>query len=211
MEILEKISKSVTELEGIDQTKSLVEKALEEKIPPMDIVEQGLKKGLDEVGKRYEKCEYFLSELLYAGEIVKSQFQILRQHMEQDALEHSGSIILGTARGDVHDIGKNIFGTLAQFSGFRIYDLGVDVAPNKFVEEAKLTKTGILAISALLTSTLPEIKIVLDELKKAGIRNEVKVLIGGNAVTKQFAKEVGADAAALDAIEGLEICKRWAA
>jgi methanogenic corrinoid protein MtbC1 len=211
MSILEDISKSIVELEGADKTKSLVEKALKQKIPVMEIINNGLKKGLDEVGKRYENNEYFLSELLYAGEIMKTQFQALTPYMEKTALEQSGSIILGTVRGDIHDIGKNIFEMLAQLSGFKIIDLGVDVDPKRFVEEAKSTRIGIIAVSTLLTSTLPEIKEILDELKKAGIRDQVKVLIGGNAVTKQFAVEVGADAAALDAIEGLEICRRWVA
>jgi len=211
MGVLEDISRSIADLEGIDQTKKLVEAALEDKMSPMVIVEKGIKPGLDEVGKRYERSEYFLSELLYAGEIVKTQIEVLSPHMRQDALEQSGSIVLGTVRGDIHDVGKNIFGTLAQFSGFKIIDLGVDVDANRFVDEIKKTGAGIVAMSTLLTTTLPEIKAVIDELKKAGVRDKVKVLIGGNAVTKAFAAEVGADAAALDAVEGLETCRRWAA
>jgi methanogenic corrinoid protein MtbC1 len=209
--ILDEISKSISELEGTDQTTKLIEKALRQGLPATEIIENGLKKGLEDVGDRYERGEYFLSELLYAGEIMKSLFDALRPHMGQDALELSGAIVLGTVRGDIHDIGKNIFGTIAQFSGFKIYDVGVDVDPKTFVDEVKKTDAGILAMSTLLTSTLPEVKVVVDELKKAGIRGKVKVIIGGNAVTKKFAQEVGADAAALDAVEGLEICKRWKA
>jgi len=209
--ILDEISRSICELEAIDQITKLVEKALRQKHPTTEIIEKGLKKGLEEVGNRYEKGEYFLSELLYAGEIMKSLFDKLRPNLRQGDLEQSGAIVLGTVRGDIHDIGKNIFGTIAQFSGFKIYDLGVDVDPKIFVDEVKKTGAAILAMSTLLTSTLPEVKVVLDELKKAGIRDKVKVIIGGNAVTKQFAQEVGVDAAALDAVEGLEICKRWKA
>jgi methylmalonyl-CoA mutase cobalamin-binding domain/chain len=130
--------------------------------------------------------------------------------MKQGDIEQTGTILLGTVRGDMHDIGKNIFGMMAQFSGFKVHDIGVDANPERFVEETKKTGAGIVGMSTLLTSTLPEVKIVLDRLREAGIREKVKVIIGGNAVTKQFAQEVGVDAAALDVVEGVEICKKWA-
>lgn len=209
--IFQEISQSISDLEGTDKIKKLVEKALKQKLTVTEIVEKGLKRGLDEVGARYEKGEYFLSELLYAGEIMTSLFDVLKPHMKQDSLEQKGTILLGTVRGDMHNIGKNIFGMMAQFSGFRIHDLGVDVDPKTFVDEAKKTGADILGMSTLLTSTLPEVKVVLDGLEEAGVRNRVKVIIGGNAVTKQFGQEVGVDAAALDAVEGVEICKRWVA
>ena len=209
--ILQEISQSISDLQGIDQIKKLVEKALKQKMTVTEIVEKGLKRGLDEVGARYEKGEYFLSELLYAGEIMTTLFDVLKPHIKQDTLEQRGTILLGTVRGDMHNIGKNIFGMMAQFSGLRIHDLGVDVAPKTFVAEAKKTGANILGMSTLLTSTLPEVRVVLDGLKEVGIRDSVKVIIGGNAVTKQFGEEVGVDAAALDAVEGVEICKRWVA
>ena len=207
--ILQEISQSISDLEGTDKIKKLIEKALKQRLTVTEIVEKGLKHGLDQVGARYEKGEYFLSELLYAGEIMTGLFDVLKPHMKQDSLEQSGTILLGTVRGDMHNIGKNIFGMMAQFSSFKIHDLGVDVDPKTFVDEAKKTGADILGMSTLLTSTLPEIKIVLDGLKEAGIRDKVKVIIGGNAVTKQFGQEVGVDAAALDAVEGIQICKRW--
>jgi len=207
--ILQEISQSISDLEGTDKIKKLIEKALKQRLTVTEIVEKGLKHGLDEVGARYEKGEYFLSELLYAGEIMTGLFDVLKPHMKQDSLEQSGTILLGTVRGDMHNIGKNIFGMMAQFSSFKIHDLGVDVEPKTFVDEAKKTGADILGMSTLLTSTLPEVKIVLDGLKEAGIRDKVKVIIGGNAVTKQFGQEVGVDAAALDAVEGIQICKRW--
>ncbi len=206
---LEEISKSISDLEGINEIRKQVEKALKQGCPAAEIIEKGLKKGLDEVGARYEKGEYFLSELLYAGEIMTNLFGVLGPHMKSNELVQKGTILLGTVRGDMHDIGKNIFGMMAQFSGFKVHDLGVDVDPKTFVEETKKISADIVGMSTLLTSTLPEVQIVLDGLKETGIRDKVKVIIGGNAVTKQFAQEVGVDAAALDAIEGLEICKKW--
>jgi trimethylamine corrinoid protein len=206
---LEEISKSISDLEGINEIRKQVEKALKQECPVAEIIEKGLKKGLDEVGARYERGEYFLSELLYAGEIMTNLFGVLAPHMKSNELVQKGTILLGTVRGDMHDIGKNIFGMMAQFSGFKVHDLGVDVDPKIFVEETKKISADIVGMSTLLTSTLPEVQIVLDGLKETGIRDKVKVIIGGNAVTKAFAQEVGVDAAALDAIEGLEICKKW--
>ena len=208
-DIVQEIVRSISNLEGLDHIKKLVEKGLKQKRPVNEIIEKGLKPGLDEVGARYEKGEYFLSELLYAGEIMTSLFDVLKPHMKQGDMEQTGTILLGTVRGDMHDIGKNIFGMMAQFSGFKVHDIGVDANPERFVEETKKTGAGIVGMSTLLTSTLPEVKIVLDGLREAGIREKVKVIIGGNAVTKQFAQEVGVDAAALDAVEGVEICKKW--
>ena len=206
---MQEIVRSISNLEGLDHIKKLVEKALKQKHPVNEIIAKGLKPGLDDVGARYEKGEYFLSELLYAGEIMTGLFEVLKPHMKQGDMEQTGTILLGTVRGDMHDIGKNIFGMMAQFSGFKVHDIGVDANPEKFVEETKKTGAGIVGMSTLLTSTLPEVKIVLDRLREAGIREKVKVIIGGNAVTKQFAQEVGVDAAALDAVEGVEICKKW--
>ena len=203
------IAKAISDLEEVDKIKSLVEKAIDEKATVTEIIEKALKKGLDDVGSRYEKGEYFLSELLYAGEIMSNLFAVLKPHMKQEDLESGETILLGTVRGDLHDIGKNIFAMIAQFSGFKIHDLGVDVDPKTFAEETEKTGARIIGMSTLLTSTLPEVKTVLDLLKEAGLREKVKVIIGGNAVTKQFAEEVGVDAAALDAVEGIEICKGW--
>jgi 5-methyltetrahydrofolate--homocysteine methyltransferase len=119
--------------------------------------------------------------------------------------------VLGTVRGDIHDIGKNIFKMLAISSGFNVIDLGVDVEAEKFITTIKEMKADILAISALLTTTLPEIKVVVKALQDSNVREHVRVIIGGNAVTKEFAKEASVDTAALDAVEGLNICKEWMA
>jgi len=210
-DILEEISRSIYELEGLDKVKEIVENALKQGHSVTEVVERGLRKGLDEVGRRYERKEYFLSELLYAGETMKGLLEVLKPHIKHDEMKQIGTIVLGTVRGDMHDIGKNIFGMLVQFSGFRVHDLGVDVGPKTFVNEVRDTGANILGLSTLLTSTLPEVKVVLDELSAAGIRDNVKVILGGNAVSKEFAREVGADDAALDAVEGAEICKNWVA
>jgi 5-methyltetrahydrofolate--homocysteine methyltransferase len=206
-QIFQDISSSFANLESVDKVKGLVNKALSEGISASEILEKALRVGLDEVGKKYEACEYFLAELLFSAEIMKEVMEMLRPELEKQAEKKKGTIVLGTVRGDIHDIGKNIFKMLAISSGFTVADMGVDVEPAKFIEKVKETKAEILAMSALLTTVLPEIKMVVDEVKKAGIRDTVKIVIGGNAVTKEFAQQSGIDDAALDAVEGINICK----
>lgn len=207
--ILKNIASTLGELKNSGRIKELVNEALSEGIPPVEIVEKGLRKGLDVVGQRYEACEYFLSELLFAGSLMNDALEILKPHLEKEKTKKKGTIVLGTVRGDIHDIGKNIFKMLAMATGYEVHDLDVDVEPDVFVKKVKETGASILAMSALLTTTREQMKIVIDALNEAGIRNKVKVLIGGNAVTKDFAKEIKADEAALDAVEGVRICGAW--
>jgi len=208
-DLLDEIRELIVELGDSNKIKRLVNEALTRKIPLSKIIGDSLRRGLEEVGRKYESGEYFLSELLYAGSLMNGILQMLKSHSRNQKMESGEVIVLGTVRGDIHDIGKNIFKMLAQAAGFEVIDLGVDLEPEIFVEKLKETNAKILGLSALLTTTRLEMKTVIDRLNQAGIRNKVKVLIGGNAVTKEFAKEIRADGAALDAVEGVEICKRW--
>lgn len=208
-DILEEIATTFGELTDSEKMKGLVKEALSQRIPVTEIVERGLRRGLEIVGKRYEANEYFTAELLFAGYIMDETLETLRPHLELERVRKKGTVVLGTVRGDIHDIGKDIFKMLAEASGFEVFDLGVDVWPEVFVEKLKETNAEILGLSALLTTTIPEMKTVIDELEKAGTRKGVKILLGGNAVTKGYAREIGADAAALNAMEGVEICERW--
>ncbi len=207
-DILIKIAQSLADLDGNNLTK-YVNDALEKKIAVIDILEQGLKRGLADVGQRFEDKEYFLSELLFGASIMEDAMKILGPHLQGESLEKKGKIVLGTVRGDIHDIGKNIFKMFAEGSGFEVYDLGVDVDPTAFVQTVADEKPDVLGLSALLTTTIQEMKTVIDELKRAGIRDGVKVLLGGNAVTEEFGREAGADAIAIDAVEGVNACKGW--
>jgi len=208
-EILEEIAVTLSELEDSAKIRGLIDKALAQRVPVAEIIEEGLRKGLDLVGKKYENGVFFLAELLYAGSIMNDALQMLRSNLDLKGVEPKGVVVLGTVRGDMHDIGKNIFKMFAIASGFEVHDLGVDVEPETFVDKLRETKAEILGLSSLLTTTLWEIKNVIEKLNKAGMRDGVKVLIGGNAVTKDFAREVGADEVALDAVEGVKICRRW--
>lgn len=210
-ELLENIAAALSELENSGKIKKLVNEAVSNGIPVTDIVERGLRIGLDSVGKRYEAGEYFLSELLFAAALMNDALEILEPRLRLEEAEKKGIIVIGTVRGDMHDIGKNIFKMFAQATGFEVHDLGVDVEPETFIEKLKETDAEILGLSTLLTTTRGEMRNVLEQLSEAGIRDRVKVLLGGNAVTKGFAREIAADEAALDVVEGIEICKKWVA
>jgi len=197
--ILHEIAQSISELQDSGRLKELIHNALAQNIPVSKIIEEGIRKGLEIVGEKYEKAEYFLAELLFAGELVKECFEVLEPQLGQEKIKKRGIIVLGTVRGDIHDIGKNIFKMLAEAEGFEICDLGVDVAPESFINALKETSAKVLALSALLTTTVGQMKIVVDELNKALIRDKVKVLIGGNPVTKEFAQEIGAGEVAVTA------------
>jgi methanogenic corrinoid protein MtbC1 len=208
-DIFQMIATTLRDLENSNKMKQLINNAILRGVSAVEIIEKGLRRGLELIGQKYETGEYFLSELLYAGSIMNDAIEILRPYLEREKIIKKGIIVLGTVRGDIHDIGKNIFKMFAEAAGFEVHDLGVDVDPNAFVKALKETGAKILAMSALLTTTILEMKTVIEHLKQAGIRSNVKVLLGGNAVTKEFAKEIGADAAALDAVEGVKICNEW--
>jgi len=208
-DLLGQISSSLCDLHETSRIKKLVNDALSQGVPVTKIIEEGIRRGLDCVGRKYENSEYFLSELLYATSLVNDAFELLKPKLASEDVKKKGAIVLGTVKGDLHDIGKNIFKMLAEASDFAVYDLGVDVEPEAFIRKLKETGAPILGLSALLTTTTSEMKSVIDMLIEEGVRSKMKVILGGNAVTKEFAREIGADAAAFDAVEGLKICEEW--
>jgi methanogenic corrinoid protein MtbC1 len=208
-DILDSIASAIGNLDSSESAKALVINALSQGLSPTEITEKGIRRGLEIVGGKYEANEYFLSELLYAGSLVSELFDLLKPSMKNLQQERKGTIVLGTVKGDIHDLGKNIFKMLADSSGFEVHDLGVDVEPASFVNEIRQAHPQVLGLSALLTTALEEMRDTLDELRTAGVKTNLRVLLGGNAVKKEFGAEIGADATALDAVEGLEICKEW--
>ncbi|MEM4245802.1 MAG: corrinoid protein [Candidatus Bathyarchaeia archaeon] len=206
---MEKIAKALADLDA-ENLRSLVDEAIRQSVPAAEIMEKGLKRGLTMVGERFEKLEYFLSELLFASSIMEEAVKKLAPHLKGEAVSKKGRIVLGTVRGDIHDIGKNIFKMFAEGSGFEVIDLGVDVEPQVFAQAVAEKKPDVVGLSALLTTTVPEIKTVVEELERKGLRDRVKVLLGGNAVTEEFGREVGADGVAADAVQGVNLCREWA-
>jgi len=188
----------------IDEVIALVKQKLEKGVKAQDILHKGLIPGLREVGAKFERYEYFLSDLLMAGEIMKKCMEILNPILEKsvEKMPSMGKLLIGTVKGDIHDIGKNLFATLMRAAGFEVYDIGVDVPSEKFVEKVKEIKPDILGMSALLSTTAPYFKVVIEDLKKNNLRDKIFVMIGGPPLVT--AEEVGADVYCNDAFKGVE-------
>lgn len=165
--------------------------------------------GMAIVGDLYEKSEYFVGDLIFAGELLSKAINTLKPALGGVNSRKIGSIVIATVQGDLHDIGKNIFGSMAEAAGFEVYDLGIDVTASAFVEKVKEVNAQIVGMSGVLTLAIDSMKNTVDELKEAGIRDSVKVIIGGNPVTEEACKLIGADAFTLNAAEGVKICQGW--
>ncbi len=187
--------------------KDYCEKRLEEGTSAYEVFQE-LTKGLDEIGRGYENKDfkrYFDSDLIVCGANMKKAVEFLRPQFKKD-VKKKGKVLIGTVKGDVHDIGKSILSILLESGGFEIIDLGKDVDKNSFVEKFKETNPDILGMSALLSSTAPYMEEVVNALEKEGLRKKIKIIVGGRAVTQEYADKIGADAYAKDAIEGVEKC-----
>ena len=206
---LSEIAQAIVELTRRDEVISMVKKKLEAGTSAREILVNDLIPGLREVGRKFEEKEYFLADMLYSAITMNECMKILEPHLlkEVEKAESAGKIVLGTVAGDIHDIGKNLFATLARAAGFEVYDLGVDVPASKFVEKVKEVQPDIVAMSALLPTTAPYFKVVVEELKKADLRDKVFVLIGGPPLVT--AQEVGADAYTNDAFVGVKTAQEY--
>ena len=171
----------------------VTKEALAEGADPADLVGQYMIPAMDEVGKLFECEEYFVPELLLAGRAMKAALEYLRPLLAASGAKPSGKVIIGTVKGDLHDIGKNLVAAMLEGAGFEVTDLGTDVSPEKFVEAVGTKDANIVCLSALLTVTMPAMKTTVEALRTAGVRDKVKVMIGGAPVTDQYAREIGAD------------------
>ncbi len=160
---------------------------------PMDLIQGSMVPAMDQVGRFFECEEYFVPELLLSGRAMKSAMELLKPLLTAAGQKMAVRVIIGTVKGDLHDIGKNIVASMLEGSGFEVIDLGADVSPEMFVTAVEERKPQVVCMSALLTVTMPAMKLTIDALKAAGLRTQVKVLIGGAPVTSQYAKEIGAD------------------
>jgi methylmalonyl-CoA mutase cobalamin-binding domain/chain len=205
----EKITELLIELE-VDDIADAVREALDEEKDPFDVL-NALTLGMDEVGRRYERDEYYLAELVLAGETMKAAFKVLKPAMaEMDKTIEKIKVIICTVKGDNHDIGKNLLGTLMLSSGFEIYDLGTDVDAQVIVEKVEETGATIVGLSSLLTMTLHQITEVHNALKEAGLRDKVRLIVGGAPLNMELSKKLGADDFANDAVEGVKHIKKMA-
>jgi dimethylamine corrinoid protein len=165
--------------------------------------------GMDVVGQRFQDGEYFLAEMIFAAEIVRQVMPKLTAVMAEGDRKSLGRVVLGTVKGDLHDIGKNLISVLMSAAGFEVVDLGIDVAPQRFVEAIRDTKPEIVGLSGLLTLSVEPMVATVNAIQEAGLRDKVKVIIGGNPVTEHIHGVVGSDAWTNNAAEGIEICQRW--
>jgi 5-methyltetrahydrofolate--homocysteine methyltransferase len=175
------------------KTQALTQQALAEGIDPLKLVNDYMVPAMDEVGRRFEANEYFVPELLISARAMKAALEIIRPLLTARGDQPLGRVAIGTVKGDLHDIGKNLVGSLLEGGGFEVIDLGVNVTPEKFIATINEKKANIIAMSALLTTTMPSMKTTIDALKQAGVRDKVKVLIGGAPITQKYADEIGAD------------------
>jgi corrinoid protein of di/trimethylamine methyltransferase len=206
--LLTQLKNAIVNLD-FDGSKQLAQQAIAKGIPPNEIISKGISAAMEEVGKKFEASEYFLSELIVAGEIGKEISQMLQPYMKGAEIKKIGKVVIATVKGDLHDIGKNIFGMMLEAAGFEVIDLGNDVSAEAFVDAVRKHKPDIVGMSALLTVTMVEMENVIKELRKAGLRDKVKVIIGGAPITEDYAKRIGADGYGKDAVVGVDICKAW--
>ena len=178
---------------------------------PMALIQESMVPAMDEVGRLFECEEYFVPELLLAGRAMKGAMELLKPLLTASGQRMAVRVVIGTVKGDLHDIGKNIVASMLEGSGFEVIDLGTDVSPENFVAAVNERKPHVVCMSALLTVTMPAMKLTIDALKTAGLRTQVKVLIGGAPVTSQYAKEIGADGYSENAVGAVALAKKAAA
>jgi corrinoid protein of di/trimethylamine methyltransferase len=208
-EILTRITSSLVECRP-DLTAQFTQEALETGVAPLAIINQGLIPGMEIVGQKFQAGEYFLPQMVIAANAMQHAMGSLEPelHARQQAVEAAGTMVIGTVKGDIHEIGKSLVSTMMSANGFRVYDLGVDVSPEEFVDRVAETEANLLGLSALLTTTMTVQREVIQAIEEAGIRDQVKVMVGGAPVTQEWAESIGADGYAEDVVGAVELSKR---
>lgn len=186
----------------------LTQQALAEGLDPLKMVNEHLVPAMDEVGRRFECSEYFVPELLISARAMKASLELIRPLLTARGDKPVGRVVIGTVKGDLHDIGKNLVASLLEGGGFEVIDLGVNVPPEKFIATIQEKSVNIVAMSALLTTTMPAMKATIDALQRAGVRKQVKVLVGGAPITQKFAEEIGADGYSESAVGAVSLAKQ---
>ncbi|MDD5466858.1 MAG: corrinoid protein [Anaerolineales bacterium] len=193
------------------EVESLVNAALSQKQPAEEILNAGLIAAMKEVGERFERGDFYVPEMLVAARAMQAGLAIIKPHLSQGGVKSAGVVVIGTVKGDLHDIGKNLVVMMLESAGFEIVDLGTDVAPEGFVQAVKEYNPNLIGMSALLTTTMTSMKTTLHALQEAGLRERVKVMVGGAPVTEDFAREIGADGYAPDASRAVSLARSLAA
>jgi 5-methyltetrahydrofolate--homocysteine methyltransferase len=190
------------------KVKELIELALNEGISPEIILNEALIAGMNVVGEKFKNNEFYVPEVLVAARAMKTGMEILKPFLSKSSGVMRGRIVIGTVKGDLHDIGKNLVAMMLEGAGYEVIDLGIDVEPEKFLSAINTYNPNILGMSALLTTTMPYMRTTIEVLEKAKVRDKVKIIVGGAPVTEDFAKEIGADGYADDAVSAVDLVNR---
>lgn len=209
MDLLNEISENLQQGRA-KNVKELVQKAIDEEINPKTLLEEGLLSGMSIIGEKFKNNEVYVPEVLIAARAMKAGVELLRPLLVSSGVKAKGKVVIGTVKGDLHDIGKNLVKMMMEGKGLEVVDLGVDVSPEQFIETVKEQDAQIIACSALLTTTMVEMENIINEAQQSGIRDKVTIMVGGAPVTHNFCKSIGADAYAPDAAsaadEALKAC-----
>jgi 5-methyltetrahydrofolate--homocysteine methyltransferase len=189
------------------ETAKNVQQALSEGISPVEILNEGMVKAMAEVGRLFEEGEYFVPEMLIAARAMQTGLALIKPQLVKAKVRSSGTVVAGTVKGDLHDIGKNLVCMMLEGAAFEVVDLGADVSPDMFVEAVKSNGANIVAMSALLTTTMPNMRVTIEALKAAGLRDKVKVLVGGAPLSEDYARKIGADGYSADASKAVAVAK----
>lgn len=190
------------------QVKELAQKAVDEGVKPLDIINEGLIKGMNVVGQRFKVGDMFVPEVLMSARAMAAGMEVVKPLLLDGEITNKGTVVIGTVKGDLHDIGKNLVGMMLESSGYKVIDLGTDTDPEAFVNAVKENNAKVLGLSALLTTTMLAMKETIEALGEAGLRDQVKVMIGGAPITQEFADEIGADGYAPDAASAVDLANQ---
>lgn len=207
MELLQEIANYIINGKA-PETEKLVQQALDAKVPVKEVLNKGLIAGMDVVGQKFKNNEFYVPEVLIAARAMKAGMKLLKPRFAESGVEPVARLALGTVKGDLHDIGKNLVSMMLEGAGFEIIDLGVDVSPDKFIAAIKEKNVQVIGMSALLTTTMLNMKSTINQLKNDGLRDSVKIIIGGAPVTQNYADEIGADGYAADAATAVTVVKQ---
>ena len=207
--LIEKISQNLIECQP-EETVESTREALENELNPLDIINQGLMPGMDVIGEKFQTGEYFLPQMVIAARAMQEALKVLEPELKnrQESVESRGTLVIGTVEGDIHEIGKSLVASLMSANVFTVHDVGIDVSPELFIEKVKETKATLLGLSALLTTTMTAQRKVIKALEEAGIRDQVKVMVGGAPVTEEWADSIGADGYADDVMGAILLSKQ---
>ena len=206
-DLLNSLKRTILEIDE-QKAKQVAEKIVSAGIEPTIAIKYAIAQGAVEVGEKFDNGEYYLPHLVMAGDLMDALGRLLEKNLPKDKIQKKIVVIIGAVQGDMHSVGKNLVATMLRSGGFDVYDMGVDVASMAFIDKAKELKADMIALSSLLTTTMPYQKEVIEDLKAMGIRMNYKVMVGGGPVTREYANEIGADGYGKDAIDALEEAKK---